>query len=71
MSEADMLLDYEFTSLAVWGVRSRNGEGMQNFMNELAKFGTDRSSWQDNAITYLHSIGVTDETMEGIRKIFL
>lgn len=71
MSEADMLLDYEFTSLAVWGVRSRNGEGIQNFMKELTKYGADSSNWQDNALAYLHSIGVTDEVMEKIREIFL
>ena len=70
MSEEDMLLDYEYTSLAIWGIRTRNSEGLQNFKKSLSKFGPI-DNWLDNALQYLYSIGVTDEVMDKIRKIFL
>ncbi len=70
MSEEDMLLDYEYTSLAIWGVRTRNAEGMHNFKKSLSAFGP-YDDWINNVIKYLYSIGVTDELMDKIRKIFL
>ena len=70
LSEDDLLLDYEYTSLAIWGVRTRNGEGIQNTKKFLSKFGPVEN-WVDNAVKYLYSIGITDEVMEKIRDIFI
>lgn len=69
MNEEDMLLDYEFTSLAIWGVRTRSGDYFDNFKKALAEYGDGH--WCENVIRYMYSIGVTDAVMDKIRKIFL
>lgn len=35
MCEQDLITEYEFTSLSIWGVRSRNYEGFQAFLRML------------------------------------
>ena len=69
MCEEDMLLDYEFTSLAIWGVRTRSGDYFDNLKKKLSEYGDGH--WYENAIHYMHSIGITDAVMEKIRNIFL
>lgn len=71
MSEEDMLLDFEYTSLAIWGVRSRNGNYIQDFKNALAVYGSSEGDWRENMMNYLRSIEITEETFENIRGIFL
>ena len=66
VSAAEQDLDYELTSLSVWGKRSRNGEGWQLFVNELASLGETR---QEQARAFLRRAGVTDETMDKIVEI--
>ena len=64
--EEDQDLDYELTSLSVWGKRSRMGEGWQMFVNELSTLGQTR---QEQARAFLRRAGVTDETMDRIVEI--
>ena len=66
--EADQDLDYELTSLSVWGKRSSQGEGWQMFVSELASLGENR---QAQARAFLRRAGVTDETMDRIVKILV
>ena len=66
VSDAEQDLDYELTSLSVWGKRSRMGEGWQMFVNELATLGNTR---QEQARAFLRRAGVSDETMDRIVEI--
>ncbi len=68
VSEADQDMDYELTSLSVWGKRSRNGEGWQMFVEELQKLGNTR---QAQARAFLRRAGVSDETMDRIMEILV
>ena len=66
VSEADQDLDYELTSLSVWGKRSRMGEGWVLFTDELKKLGETRRA---QARAFLRRAGVSDETMDRIVEI--
>ena len=66
VSEADQDMDYELTSLSVWGKRSRLGEGWMMFTDELKTLGETR---QDQARAFLRRAGVSDETMDRIVEI--
>lgn len=68
VSDADMDLDYELTSLSIWGERSRMGEGWQSFMNELKMYGKTR---HEQVRAFLRHAGVTDETMDRIVEILV
>jgi hypothetical protein len=70
-SEQQMELDYQWTSLSVYGVRSivdSDWQGMETGLKSLA--GPDQS-FESGAINYLLSVGVTMEEISSIRKIFL
>ncbi len=66
VSEADQDMDYELTSLSVWGKRSRQGEGWQMFTDELKTLGETR---REQARAFLRRAGVSDETMDRIVEI--
>lgn len=68
VSASDQDLDYELTSLSVWGKRSSRGEGWQMFVSELALLGDNR---QAQARAFLRRAGVTDETMYKIAEILV
>ncbi|MBE6658871.1 MAG: hypothetical protein E7604_10570 [Ruminococcaceae bacterium] len=68
VSEAEQDLDYELTSLSVWGKRSSLGEGWQMFIGELATLGETR---QEQARAFLRRSGVTDEVMDRIVHILV
>ena len=68
VSEADQDMDYELTSLSVWGKRSRMGEGWVLFTEELKKLGETR---REQARAFLRRAGVSDETMDRIVEILL
>jgi len=66
VSEADQDMDYELTSLSVWGKRSRQGEGWQMFTDELKTFGEHR---REQARAFLRRAGISDETMDRVVTI--
>ena len=66
VSEEDQDMDYELTSLSVWGKRSRLGEGWLMFTDELKTLGETR---RDQARAFLRRAGVSDETMDRIVEI--
>ena len=69
MSEEDMILDYELTSLAIWGDRNRKSDLFQSFRRELQFYAGDTLSEQ--AYNFLRTCGVSDEQMEKLRNLFL
>lgn len=68
VSDADQDLDYELTTLSVWGKRSSRGAEWRAFHDALASFGTSR---MQQARAFLRQAGVTDETMDRIVKILV
>lgn len=68
MNDEDLVLDYELTSLSVWGCRSRDGEGCPMKLKCFAPYG---KTIQEQIIGYLLDHGVTMETIASIRQILL
>ena len=70
VSEEDRLADYEITSLSVWGSRRRStpGWGWGLFMEVLADY--DGKNNDERIMDFVAKCGVTDETLDKIRKIF-
>ena len=67
--EKALIDDYEATGLSYWGMRSRNGNLYKQFIEALNRFvGEDIC---EKAVNYLLFAGVTEETIEKIRNIFL
>lgn len=69
MCEKDLILDYELTSLAIWGDRSRKSELFQGFVKELGLYAGNTLSEQ--AYSFLLSCGITESQMQKIRTILL
>lgn len=70
VSDETLALDYELTSLALWGSRNSQGELYQNF---LARLDADfpAATRAEQAQSFLLACGVTNETLDKIRKIYL
>ena len=68
LAEEDLLLDYEFTSLSIWGCRSRSGESMQALLAALQPYG---SSTKERVEGFLLAHGVADRTIEAVRSILV
>lgn len=68
VSDEDQDLDYELTSLSVWGQRSSRGEGWQAFQAELGSLGSAR---REQARAFLRRAGVTDATMDRVVAILV
>ncbi len=62
VSEADMLLDYELSSLGGLGVRSRNAEYFVRFLAKLSAY-APQGSWQERCRLFLLSCGVAEEEL--------
>ena len=69
MSEQDLILDYELTSLSIWGDRSHKSDLFQGFMEQLNQYAGD--TLQERALSFLYSCGITEEQMQRIRDILL
>ena len=69
--EEDMLLDYELTSLSIWGPRKRTDEWFQPLLEALDRYGNAEDSMNKKAENFLLSCGVTPEQIASIREIFL
>ena len=70
VSETDLILDYELTSLAIWGVRSYETELFSGFLDYLESIAPEQDI-QTKAITYWKSIGITDNEISQFQKLFL
>lgn len=68
--EEDLILDYEMTSLSVWGNRMRHSDLFRAFEEMLNAYDIDGTP-QSRAERYLLSCGVTPETIEKLRKNLL
>jgi len=66
MEGKDLILDYELTSLAIWGERSAQNESFQGFLKELRFYAGETMSEQ--ALSYLYTCGVTEEQMQKLRE---
>ena len=62
--EDDLILDYELTSLSIWGGRSHTGEYSAPFFEKFQTFG---STAKERAENVLRCAGVTDETIARLR----
>ena len=70
MSEQDLITEYEFTSLSIWGVRSRNYQDFQAFLQGFAAL--SGSTAQDKARTFLvQYAGMTHEQIGMIENVLL
>ena len=70
VSEEDMILDYELSSLACWGKRVRSSDYFKRF--EQALFDYDQAgTWQERSEKYLLSCGVSRQTLQALRKNLL
>lgn len=71
VSQEDMLLDYELTSLSVWGDRSRKSELFCSLMEALDAYGNQESTLNEKAVAFLKSCGITDDTLNRLRRNLL
>lgn len=71
VSLADLIRDYELTSLSVWGERSREMEEFQSLCSALAMFAPAGASVQDQVGGYLAACGVPGAHLEAIRGALL
>ncbi|MBQ8189876.1 MAG: tyrosine-protein phosphatase [Lachnospiraceae bacterium] len=69
MSETDLILDYELTSLAIWGDRNHKSELFKSFIKQINQYAGN--TLQERAISFLYSCGITKEKMQKIRNILL
>lgn len=69
MCEKDTLLDYEITSLSVWGERNRVSELYQSFLEELSKYKGD--TFEEKIMSFIYSCGISKEQLDKIRDILL
>ncbi len=68
MSDEDLAMDYELTSLSVWGCRSQDGDGFRAVLDGIAPYG---NTAKERAENFLLEHGVTGEQIESIRRILL
>jgi protein tyrosine/serine phosphatase len=61
-----LILDYELTSLSIWGERKHTSDEFTAFLKCLSLFGKTE---QEQAENYLNSIGITLGEISSIRKI--
>lgn len=66
--QQDLILDYELTSLSIWGNRSRSSDDFTGLLQALDAWGDTPKTQAEN---FLRSVGVTEEEFAKIRKIFL
>lgn len=70
MTDEDLALDYELTSLSVWADRSRESALFRSLLDGLAPYGEDADT-ETRVRRYLLSTGLDEETLERIKGIYL
>lgn len=70
VSESDLHLDYELTSLSIWNIRTRNYGEYANMVERLRAFAPGQPL-SAAVRAYLYSIGVKKSDVEGMRRILV
>ena len=68
--EDDLLLDYELTSLSIWGSRSRYSEPFQGLLAYLESLAPGKDM-QEKAIAYWKAAGISEEEISRFQSLFL
>ncbi len=68
IDEGDLLTDYEMSSFSHWGERSRDSTDFAAFLEKFHCYG---KSAKKAAEEFIFECGVSSETVENIRKIFI
>ena len=71
MREEHLLLDYELTSLSIWGDRSRDSAQFQRFMAALDCFASRECPPRIRAERYWLAAGITIGEMDAFRRRLL
>ena len=69
MDEEDLLMDYEMTSMCIWGDRCRETKYCKALLGALAEYPGE--TVQQQCIDYLHDCGITEGQLNIIRSILL
>lgn len=69
MAENDLYLDYELTSLSIWGERSRKSELFEAFLTALNAY--DGATVNEKCQSFLLSAGITKSEIQAIRNILI
>jgi len=70
--EEDVVLDYEATTLSVWGERSRNYPEFKKFRKFLRiAYGFDGADLQTQVRRFFYDIGLTNEELKTLESIML
>jgi protein tyrosine/serine phosphatase len=71
MSPEDLSVEYELTTLSIWGERLRSSDMYQDMLQTLALFSLNGKTYQQQVERYLQVIGVSAETIARIRHILI
>ena len=71
VADSDLLLDYELTSLSIWGERSRSLDLFQDFLAALRPFGRPGDSLCLQCRGFLASLGFTDAHLARLRALLV
>ncbi len=71
VEKKDLFLDYELSTLSIWGDRSSNSEAFVRFLNSLDQYGTNTDTINEKCEKYLLSCGLTQNDINKIRTILL
>lgn len=63
-----LFMDYELTSLSIWGERSRLSEQFNAMLSALAGYADDRNDVNVQVNAYIRSIGVSEKNVAAIRS---
>jgi hypothetical protein len=71
MSAEDLAMDYELTTLSIWGERLRTSDVYQDLLTTLRQYAAPGAPLQSQAEGYLRRIGVSDEAVHAIRALLI
>ncbi len=71
VADSDLLLDYELTSLSIWGERSTSLDLFQDFLAELRPFGRPGDSLCVQCRGFLASLGFTSAHLARLRALLV
>jgi len=66
-----MMQDYELTSFAIWGKRSRTSKPFVSLLKKLEEYGGTDEPLRIKCVRFLRSIGVTRAQLDTFREIML
>lgn len=71
VDEADCIMDYEFTSMSIWGIRTRNYGPFDAMLKGLRQYGAPGASPADCVTGFLLSLGIEFSTLERLKTLLL